>query len=103
MSIPSNITTELASLQAQVKAAAPLADAPFSTIKAIQLNAGNLVADVQSALTASSALDTWAPPVDPISMISGFNAVVTAGQDQSALSLMRGTVGRAASTLDQLT
>lgn len=112
--IPSNITTELASLQAQVKAATPLNNAPFATVKAMQLNAANLVNDVQFALTTitlipnivltteSLLLDTWVPPPDPISMVAGFNAVVTAADDQSDLSLMRGVVGRVASNLDQL-
>lgn len=102
MSIPGNITAELANLQSQVAAATPLANAPFSTIKALQLNAGNLVNDIQTALTVPNKLDTWVPPVDPISMVNGFDAVVTAAQDQSNLSLMRGVVGRAASNLDQL-
>jgi hypothetical protein len=102
MSIPANITTELAFLQAQVKAATPLANAPFTTIKAMQLNAGNLVADIQTALTAKSTLDTFAAPVDPISMINGFQLVVTAGQDQNKLSLLRGVSGRVAANLNQL-
>jgi hypothetical protein len=114
MTIPVNITTELTSLQAQVAAATPLNNAPFSTIKAMQLNAGNLVNDIQTALTTTTLipnivlttdavlLDTWIPPPDPISMVTGFNAVVTAGDNQSSLSLMRGVVGRAASNLDQL-
>jgi hypothetical protein len=114
MTIPANITTELASLQAQVKAATPLNNAPFATIKAMQLNAGNLVDDVQFALTTitlipnivfttnSILLDTWAPPSDPVGMVAGFNTVVIAGNDQKDLSLMRGVVGRVASNLDQL-
>ena len=102
MSIPSNVATEWASLQAQVAAASPLANAPFPTIRALQLNAGNLVADVQTALTASSLLDTWSPTIDPGVIISGFAGVVTAAQDQSNLALMRGVAGRVASNLDQL-
>jgi hypothetical protein len=102
MAIPFNITTELSSLQAQVAIAAPLASAPFSTIKAIQLNAGNLVNDIQTALTGASALDTWTAPPDPISMATGFNSLVAAAEDQGNLSLMRGVAGRAASNLDQL-
>jgi hypothetical protein len=114
MSISSKITTELLSLQAQVTAAVPLNNAPFATIKALQLNAGNLVNDVQSALTTTTLipnivlttdtvlLDTWIPPPDPISMVTGFNAVVVAGQNQNKLSLLRGVAGRVASNLDQL-
>jgi hypothetical protein len=114
MSIPANITTELASLQAQVAAATPLNNAPFTTIKAMQLNAGNLVNDIQFALTTttlipnivlttdSTWLDGWSPPADPISMINGFGSVVVAGQNQNKLSLLRGVAGRAASNLSQL-
>lgn len=102
MTIPSNITSELAYLQSQVAAAAPLNNAPFATVKAIQLNAGNLVSDIQAVLTATSKLDTWAAPVDPISMVSGFDGLVAEAADQSSLALMRGLVGRATSNLDQL-
>lgn len=114
MSIPANITTELTSLQAQVAAATPLNNAPFSTIKALQLNAGNLVSDIQTALTTTTLipnivlttdtgwLDPWVAPLDPISIIAGVNNVVVAAQNQNELSLMRGVVGRAASNLSQL-
>ena len=102
MTLLANIQTELATLQAQVTAATPLANAPFAAVKAMQLNAGNLVNDIQTALTTVSVLDTWVAPVDPISMVNGFNLEVTASIDQNNLSLMRGVVGRVASNLDQL-
>jgi hypothetical protein len=102
MTIPANITSELQNLQDQVAAATPLNNASFATIKAMQLNALNLVNDIQTALTASSLLDTWMPPTDPVALVSGFNTVVVAGNDQNNLSLMRGVVGRATSNLDQL-
>lgn len=114
MSIPQNITSELQFLENQVAAATPLANAPFATIKAMQINAGNLVNDIQTALTTTTMipnlvlttdsllLDSWAPPIDPISIVNGFATVVTAAEDQNSLSLMRGVVGRAASNLDQL-
>lgn len=101
--IPANITTELATLQAQVTAAAPLTSASHATITALKLNAGQLVADVQSALVApDNLLDTWAAPIDAPSIVVGFAGVLSAGQDQSNLSLMRGVTGRVASNLDQL-
>jgi hypothetical protein len=104
VSIPTNITTELASLQAQVAAAYPLAEASRATIVALQLNAGQLVSDIQTALTApNSLLDTWAAPSDPDAIVSGLLSVATASQDQNTLSLMRGVTGRAASNLNQLT
>ena len=100
--IPTNITTELAGLQAQTAAAAPLASASHATVAALQLNAGKLVNDIQTALAAASTLDSWAAPIDPGAIVSGFAGVVTASQDQSSLSLMRGLVGRATSNLDQI-
>lgn len=102
MSIPANITAELADLQGQVAAAVPLANAPLATKRAIQLNAANLLADIQSTLVARNTLDTWQAPGDAPSMVVEFDAVVTAGDDQSTLALMRGVVGRATSNLDQL-
>lgn len=103
MSIPATITTALASLQAQVLAAQPLANASSATVKAMQLNAGNLVNDVQSALTApNNLLDTWSAPSDPASIVAGINNLVSAATDQSNLALMRGIVGRVASNLNQL-
>ncbi len=102
MSIPANITAEATALRAQVAANQPLANASSATKTAMQLNAGNLVADVQAALTAKTVLDTFTAPVDAASIITGFQAVVQAGEDSSDLSLMRGVVGRVASNLDQL-
>lgn len=112
--IPAAITTALISLEAQVVAASPLVDASNSTIVALQLNAGNLVAQIQAALTTTTLitniilttdsvlLDTWTAPIDPITIVNGVNDVVTSAQNQDSLSLMRGVVGRATSNLDQL-
>ena len=103
MTIPLNITTELSSLQAQVAAASPLANAPRSTVLALQLNAQQLVSDVQSALAGgTSTLDTWLAPNDPALIVSGVLGLSATALDQSNLSLMRGVTGRAASNLDQL-
>lgn len=101
--IPANITSEWNYLEAQVAAAnKPLQNNSFATIRALQLNAGNLLDDVQTALTTTTLLDTWAPITDPNVIISGFAAVVTAAQDQSNLALRRGVIGRVKSNLDQL-
>lgn len=103
MTIPANITTELANLQSQVTAASPLAQAGRATVTAIKLNAGQLLNDIQSALVApSNTLDTWAPPVDAPSIVTGFAAVVTAAVDQNDLSLKRGLVGRVVANLAQV-
>lgn len=103
MTIPASIFTALTSLEAQVAAASPLVNAPFSTIVALQLNAANLVASVQTTLTATpNLLDTWVSPTDALSIISGVLNLTSIAEDQSNLSLMRGVVGRAASNLDQL-
>jgi hypothetical protein len=103
MTIPATITAELTSLQAQVKAASPLNAASRPTILALQLNAINLVNDVQAALTApNNLLDTWTAPVDPVSITAGILNVFAASQDQFSLSVMRGVVGRVADNLEQL-
>ena len=102
MTISASITTALTSLQAQVAAAQPLANASQATRTALKLNAGALVASIQAALVAPSLLDTWTPTTDPAVIVAGVNSVVTAAQDENTLSLMRGVVGRAASNLDQL-
>jgi hypothetical protein len=103
MTVPANITAELTSLQAQVSAASPLTSASRATVTALQLNATQLVGDVQAALVApNNTLDTWVIPVDPVAIINGIEGLVTASQDQSNLALMRGLTGRVASNLDQL-
>lgn len=102
MSIPSNITAELTNLQSQVQAATPLANASIATIHAMQLNAAQLINDIQTDLTAASMLDTWTATTLPLQMVSGFNQVVTAATDSNNLSQMRGLIGRVASNLDQL-
>lgn len=103
MSIPATITAELASLQAQVTAASPLTSASAATIKALQLNAAQLVSDVEAALIApANMLDTYVAPSDPPTIIMGVEALLLAAQAQSGLALMRGVVGRAASNLNQL-
>ena len=102
MSIPADIATELLDVQAELVAASPLGAADFATIKALQLNAANLVADLQGALDEPSLLDTWVAPVDAVGIVAGVLTVVQAGDDQKDLSLMRGVVGRAASNLDQM-
>ena len=102
MSIPASITTALTSLESQVNAATPLANASQATRTALKLNAAALVANIQSTLTATSILDTWVAPTDPGLIIAGVLTLETAAEDESNLSLMRGVVGRAASNLDQL-
>lgn len=102
MSIPANITSEMAFLQAQVNAASPLNAAPRATIAAIKLNAAKLVNDVQAALVAANTLDTWTAPVDAGAIISGVLSVSQVAQDQNKLALMRGIVGRVASNVDQI-
>ena len=102
MAISPTITREFTSLQAQVTAASPLANASHATVVALQLNAGTLVSTIQSALTTDTLLDTWTAPVDPGAIVTGFLGVVSDGSDQQKLSLMRGVSGRVASNLDQL-
>jgi len=100
--IPASITTALDSLAAQTEAAKPLANASQATRTALKLNAANLVASLQSALTVTSVLDTYEASTDPGVIINEVLTLTTAANDEATLSLMRGVVGRAASNLDQL-
>lgn len=103
MSVPANVLSELSALQTQVAAAKPLQSAPYATIKAIQLNAQNLVADIDAAVISTmGSLDTWTAPTDPDLMVSGVLSLLQNAVDQTALTNMRGFVGRATSNLDQL-
>lgn len=100
--ISQDIQDELVGLQEQVAAATPLENAPSATVKAIQLNAIDLTADIQAALVATGTLDNWSAPTDAPTIISGFNDIVTQATDESTLALLRGVLGRVTSNLDQL-
>jgi hypothetical protein len=101
--ISADITSQIAFLQGQVTAAAPLANATHATKEALKLNAAQLVASVEATLVAKgNTLDVWEAPADPASIALGVLGLVSAAVDQNALSLMRGVFGRAASNLDQL-
>jgi|SRR6516165_10242197 hypothetical protein len=103
MSIPANITAELANLQAQVTAAGPLAAASAPTLTAMQLNAAALVSDINAALAgAAGALDTWMAPTDPAAIVTGILALETNADDQASLANMAGYAGRALKNLDQV-
>lgn len=103
MTIPAKITTDLAILEAQVVAATPLINAGHSTIVALQLNAANLVAEIQTELVKpSNLLDTYSASVNPVAMIKEVLSLLVVAQDQNKLSLIRGVVGRATSNLDQI-
>jgi hypothetical protein len=103
MTIAPQIFTDLTNLEAQVSAATPLANASHSTIVALQLNATNLLTEIQAALVATpNLLDTYTAPNDPATMVSGYLGVLAIAQDQNNLSLMRGVVGRATSNLEQI-
>ena len=103
MTISATITTELADLQAQLAAATPLTQAGHASVVAIKLNAGQLLNDVQSALIApANLLDTWTAPSDAPAMASGLLGVLDAAEDQSALALARGQIGRVVSNLNQV-
>ena len=103
MTIPANITTEITALQAQVAAAAPLTGASQATLTAMQLNAAQLVRDIDGALTsAAGVLDTWTAPVGTALIIAGIVELSGNAQDQSTLAKWRGYIGRATSNLDQL-
>jgi hypothetical protein len=101
--IPVNITTDLNTLKAQTVQYNPLENAPRAAVTAMQLNAANLVQEVQAALVVpNDPLDTFVPPVDPDAIVSSVLSIVDRVTDQSNLSLLRGVVGRVSINLDQL-
>lgn len=101
--IPASITSALTALQSQTTSAAPLSNATRATLVAIQLNADNLLASMDSAMpTVGGSLDTWVAPIDPPAIASGILGLLTNALDQSNLATMRGFSGRAAKNLDQL-
>jgi hypothetical protein len=103
MSIPQKVLTELSELQAQVAAAYPIQSAPQQTVIAIQLNAQQLVADIETALIgAAGALDTWTAPADPVAIASGLLGLLENAKDQANLAQWAGYVGRATKNVDQL-
>lgn len=58
MTIPANITTELAALQTQLTNAEPLSSASAPTITALQLNAHQLLDDLDDALIDAAGANT---------------------------------------------
>ena len=102
MAIPASIQAQIAALSTAFNAATPLAGAPRASVKALQVNAGALVAAVDSALlSAAGALDTFAPASDVSATVDELAALLVAAQNQSDLAALRGVVGRIASNLDQ--
>lgn len=103
MSIPSNISTELANLQKQLTAAGTLSNASAPTILALQLNCAQLLSDIDTALTnAAGKLDSFGDPTDPVDIINEFADIVESATDQSTLANLAGYVGRSNINLDQL-
>jgi hypothetical protein len=102
---PTFITTEWASLQAQCAAAAPLSAAPRATIIALQLNAGKLVADCETAqYSLAGVLDSygWTPGDDPAVITRDVLGLYQNSIDEANMALMRALAGRVASNLNQL-
>lgn len=95
MSIPQKIIDEIAALQLQVLAAAPLTAAPFATLKAIQLNTQKLETDTTLAVNdAAGLLDTWVAPRDTPGIIAGFLARESEANDQWHLDDMLDVISR---------
>ena len=103
MAIPSALQAEIAALTAAFSAASPLPQAPRASITALQINAAQLVSDVDAALAgAAGALDTFSAPPLPDAMAAGLTALCAASQNQTDLADLRGLAGRVASNLDQI-
>jgi hypothetical protein len=104
MTIAPAITTALTSLENQVTAASPLAQASAPTILALQLNAQALTGQIEQAqYDAAGQLDTWTDTSQaPEMMIQGVVNAYNSANDESSLAELRGIVGRVTSNLDQL-
>ena len=95
MAIPATIQAEIAAITAAFQAATPLKQAPRAAVTALQINAAQIVADVDSALAgAAGALDTFAAPLMPADIAAGVSALLTASQNQTDLADLRGLAGR---------
>ena len=103
MAIPTVLQAEIIALNTAFLAASPLEQAPRAAITALQINAAQLVTDINTALAgASGALDTFSASTDPAVTAVGFAGLLTASQNQSDLSDLRGLIGRVASNMDQV-
>lgn len=114
MAIPANILAEIANLKAQTQANVPLQNAPRPNVIAMQLNAAQLVVDADAAqFPLAGVLDTWTAfspvsiiypngTIDPQQIVNGVLQLLGNAQDENAIVLIRGLVGRVADNLDQL-
>lgn len=103
MTIPASIQAEIAAITTAFQAASPLKQAPRAAVRALQINAAQIVADVDISLAASAgALDAFSAPVMPDAIAAGVSALLTASQNQTDLADLRGLAGRVASNLNQV-
>ena len=102
MALPANITADLANLQTAYASAAPLASAASTTVYALAVQTNAVVADLDSAVEAASGgLDGFVAPVMAPAIATAVLGLLTAAQTQSALTDIRGFVGRMALNLGQ--
>jgi hypothetical protein len=101
--IPQSIIGSLQFLQNQYNNAQPLTDQSRPTIVALQLNADNLIVNLDLAeIVAAGQLDTWTSSTDPFSLIASLQGLLVSAQDQTSICDIRSFIGRVASNLDQL-
>ena len=103
MAIGTALQAEIAALNVAFAAATPIEQAPRAAVTALQINAAQLVSDVDAALAgAAGALDTFTAPAMAADMATGLTGLYTASQNQTDLADLRGLAGRVASNLDQI-
>ena len=103
MTIPAALAADLAAFQSNVSAAAPLRYAPPLQIAALVAQGAALLSRVDAAIAgAGAALMAPEPSGHPTKMISDLRGVAQASLDQSALSDLRGYLGRAVFNLAQV-
>jgi hypothetical protein len=102
MTVPANISSEVTALRSQIAAAAPLTNASYATITALQLNAEQLVNDSSAALLAPSILDNYVVSPDPAAMIPEVLQIYQTSLDMNNINVINYKVGRVSINLDQL-
>ena len=103
MTIGPVLQAEIAALNVAFAAASPIEQAPRASVTALQINAAQLVSDIDSALaSAAGALDTFTTPLLAADMATGLLGLYMASQNQTDLADVRGLAGRVVSNLDQI-
>jgi hypothetical protein len=102
MTIPASLAADLRTFQANVVAAAPLQGATPLQVAKLVAQAATVLSAVDAALqTSGTPLQAPAPSGHPVTAITAVRSLAAAALDQTALSDLRGYLGRAVFNLAQ--